>query len=440
MFGIDRRLGRLHFAFGVVEAGIRFIKQPVDFLASLGKPRHFRIVFNLFDSPFQILDKRFRTDHIDFIPRHIRDQIRKILFRVHQVDALAHHAAATFGIGQSMMRFVKLFLQFRQIAFIDETDDRIHAFDAMETVHAGLDLTISLHLTAFVCGIVDGLHAQCVQTGRSGLFLQPSDKRRILTILQFRRYPTVFAGAIIALVHIHELPGAPDHQRRIDRADLRRESPLVAAVDKNGLRNRRIRDVHGGAPTFVALAHIHQLRRIRQFVRAQAHRLRDQRTSLIHRLGDAGPLPAFAIIVPAQLRTFLTGCGALADQTIPLGFQIPHAFVERFHGSGQCVAFRVPGRLVGWQCTFDTLEFLDDALTLRAHILHVASGAFQVIAQPLQGSAVNAFDAFDDGFALPVHIGDPLLCLVQVAFLLLHLAFGGGQSGSHFAGHARTHP
>lgn len=66
---------------------------------------------------------------------------------------------------------------------------------------------------------------------------------------------------------VDEPPRASCHEFRVDGADFRRESLLVAFVDEDGLRDGRVGDVHCQTPLFVLFVHVHQFGHIRQFGR-----------------------------------------------------------------------------------------------------------------------------------------------------------------------------
>ncbi len=64
---------------------------------------------------------------------------------------------------------------------------------------------------------------------------------------------------------VDELPGAPRHGVRVDGADLGCEFTLMALVDEDGLGHGSVCGVHGEAPMLLILAHVHELRDVRQF-------------------------------------------------------------------------------------------------------------------------------------------------------------------------------
>ena len=67
----------------------------------------------------------------------------------------------------------------------------------------------------------------------------------------------------MALRSVDELPGASRHRMRVDGADFGRESPLVALVHEDGLRDGAIGDVHGQTPLFLVLTHVHEFGDVR---------------------------------------------------------------------------------------------------------------------------------------------------------------------------------
>lgn len=169
----------------------------------------------------------------------------------------------------------------------------------MESTVAGFDLSVGLHLSFVMVHVVDGVHATRVEPWRRRLVFQPSGERRVLLVLQFRRHPAFAGGGFVLHAGVDEPPRTSCHEFRVDGADFRRESLLVAFVDEDGLRDGRVGDVHCQTPLFVLFVHVHQFGHIRQFGRVQSGRPHDKRARVVHVIADARPVREFALIVPS---------------------------------------------------------------------------------------------------------------------------------------------
>ena len=239
---------------------------------------------------------------------------------------------------------------------------------------------------------------------------------------------------MVVLLHIHELPVAACHRRMRNLADRARESVFIPLVHEDDGRERRVDDVHRGAPPLLAALHIHEFGHKRQLFWFKPGRVRHHRARVRHLLGDACARPAFALDVRLQVfrlaahRTapLLQRVRQRVDLLAPLIVCVPD--LHGLLGERLPCARRPRHRASGLG------ELRHEAFDARSHALALALGVAQLFLQPLQAVAAVAVLLFADRLEFgvePVHIalrgcdlglvfGDPTLirgCDARDAFV-----------------------
>ena len=318
---VHRLIGELGLPFDVDALALRAVELLGQRLLQRVEFGELGIVPDRGDGAFDVGDRRLRAVLVDLLPCGVCELVGEFALSLQAVGLFLRARVRLRGLVALALRVLDARAQLRQIAFVDESDDLLTVLDAMLAAFAGFDLPVGLHLPHGMVGVVDAVDAQGVETLGAGLLAQPAGERGILAVAQLRGQPHLSvrpAGRTRVRAAgpapgspafgVDELPGAPRHGVRVDGADLGCESTLMALVDEDGLGHGSVCGVHGEAPMLLILAHVHELRDVRQFARAQPGGPAQHGAGLVHLAGDAGALRFLAFVIVVQpLQRLLDG-------------------------------------------------------------------------------------------------------------------------------------